>query len=82
MPWLLVTAVMLSLLRFRWCFWWGDLTYSDSYHTNGALRFPEPPTTTYLETYQPRWDAWGENAGASGLTGKAMNVPSASRPPP
>ena len=37
----------------------GDLTYSDSYHTNGALRFPEPPTTTYLETYQPRWDAWG-----------------------
>ena len=37
----------------------GDLTYSDSYHTNGILRHPDPPTTPYQETYQPRWDAWG-----------------------
>ena len=37
----------------------GDLTYSDAYHTNGILRHPDPPTTPYQETYQPRWDAWG-----------------------
>lgn len=37
----------------------GDLTYSDAYHTNGVLRHPDPPTTPYQETYQPRWDAWG-----------------------
>lgn len=37
----------------------GDLTYSDAYHSNGVLRHPDPPTTPYQETYQPRWDAWG-----------------------
>lgn len=58
----------------------GDLTYSDSYHTSGILRHPDPPTTPYQETYQPRWDAWGRMMAPLASQARANTSSTASIP--